>query len=369
MRIAYISLHWPRLRTGSVGKKIQRTINAWRSEGHEATLFMHTLQYEPEQELLSAEKFTYHGTNRLGLELSRMNAARRLVDSVRSYKPDLVYLRYGMYIYPIHKLVDIAPMIEDVTTNDVIQHRELGWVYDLYNRLTRGILLCRVNGLVTISFELASSPIFVRYHKPTLVIANGIDLENYRPLPAPANAMPRLVFIGTPTLGDIWHGIDKLMTLAELCPDLQIEVIGYDGIPGRRVLPPNITFHGFLPLEHYRALLAGADVAISSLALHRAGMQEQSPLKSREYLAYGLPMVVPYKDTDLDDLDCDFFLKIPNREDNIRTHAGAIRDFAYRMRGRRAERSLFASRIDVGMKEKKRLKFFEQVIASTHKKP
>ena len=73
-------------------------------------------------------------------------------------------------------------------------------------------------------------------------------------------------------------------------------------------------------------------------------------------------MVVPYIDTDLDDLDYDCFLKIPNREDNIRTHAEAIRDFAYRMRGRRAERSLFASRIDVGMKEKKRLEFFEQII-------
>ena len=91
-------------------------------------------------------------------------------------------------------------------------------------------------------------------------------------------------------------------------------------------------------------------------------MQEQSPLKSREYLAYGLPMVVPYTDTDLDDLDCDFLLKIPNREDNVQTHASTIRDFACRMRGRRADRSLIAARVDSGRKEIQRLSFFAEIL-------
>ncbi|HUH97511.1 MAG TPA: glycosyltransferase [Anaerolineales bacterium] len=365
MRIAYVSLHWPRLRAGSVGRKIQRTLNAWRAAGHEARFFMHTSGYAPAEALLPAEISTFHAANRLGLELSRMKAAQRLVGAVGTYQPDLIYLRYGMYVYPIHRLAGIAPVIEDVTTNDLIQHKELGWIYSLYNRLTRGILLRRVSGLVAISRELADSPIFAQYHKPTIVIANGIDLANYAPLPAPANARPRLVYMGTPTAGFAAHGIDKLVTLAELCPDLHIDVIGYDGIRARRALPLNIVFHGYLSMERYIPLLAGSDVAVSSLAFHRVGMQEQSPLKSREYLAYGLPMVVPYKDTDLDDLDCDFLLKIPNREDNIRTHAGVIREFAYRMRGRRAERARFAARIDVGPKERKRLEFFQQLLGAS----
>src|SRR5271169_5352097 len=187
MRIAYISLHWPRLRTGSVGKKIQRQLDAWHAEGHEAALFMHTLRYEPIDELVSAQIFAYYAANPLGLELSRMSAARRLVEAVGTYKPDLIYLRYGMYVYPVHRLMGIAPVIEDVTTNDVIQHRELGWHYAMYNRLTRGILLGRVSGIVAISNELASSRFFACYRKPTFVIANGIDLENYKPLPAPRN--------------------------------------------------------------------------------------------------------------------------------------------------------------------------------------
>ena len=113
--------------------------------------------------------------------------------------------------------------------------------------------------------------------------------------------------------------------------------------------------------NHYQILLANSDVAVSSLAFHRVGMQEQSPLKSREYLAYGLPMVVPYIDTDLNDLKCDFLLNIPNREDNIQTHAEVIRDFAYRMRGRRVDRQMIMP-IDQTRKETERLRFFEEII-------
>ena len=45
-----------------------------------------------------------------------------------------------------------------------------------------------------------------------------------------------------------------------------------------------------------------------------------------------------------DDLEYDWLLKIPNREDNVLTHAEAIRDFAYRMRGRRVDRAVVAGR-------------------------
>jgi hypothetical protein len=73
-------------------------------------------------------------------------------------------------------------------------------------------------------------------------------------------------------------------------------------------------------------------------------------------------MVLAYNDTDLDDLDCDFLLKIPNRENNIETHAEQIHQFAFAMRGQRADRGVIAERIDLNSKEKTRLAFFEQVI-------
>jgi hypothetical protein len=61
-------------------------------------------------------------------------------------------------------------------------------------------------------------------------------------------------------------------------------------------------------------------------------------------------------------MDCDFLLKIPNKEDNIQTHGEAIRGFAYRMRGRRADHDILLRRIDSHHKEEMRLSFFEEIL-------
>ena len=360
MRIAYVSLHWPRTRTSGVGKKIQAQVAAWREKGHEARLFMHTAQHQPQSDLIQADYFFYTAAGKIKTELNRISAMTRMIAAIRHFRPDLIYLRYGIYVFPAHRLMDIAPVVEEINTNDLTQHEELGRVYSLYNRLTRGILLRRVRGLVTVSRELAASPAFAPYRKPTQVIANGWDLESFPPLPAPSNQPPRLVFIGNP--GYPWHGVDKLVDLARRTPDIKMDIIGYRELPGLGPLPANITLHGYLALDDYKNVLSCADAALSSLALHRVQLEEASPLKSRECLAFGLPLVIAYIDTDLDDLSCDFLLKIPNKEDNIQTHAERIRDFAYRMRGRRADRELLAARIGSSQKEVTRLSFFDKII-------
>jgi glycosyltransferase involved in cell wall biosynthesis len=310
--------------------------------------------------LIEADVFPYEVRGKLQTEINRMRAARRLVDAVAAFKPDIIYLRYGIYVYPAHRLVTIAPTVEEINTNDLTQHEDLGGIYSLYNRFTRGLFLRRVRGLVAVSRELEVSPAFTPYSKPVCTIANGIDLDAFTPLPAPNNTIPRLVFIGSP--GYPWHGVDKLVDFARRFPDLQLDIIGYDVLPGFEPLPANLTLHGYLSAEGYQSVLARADVAISSLALHRIGLEEASTLKSRECLALGIPLVVAYRDTDLGDLDVDFVLKIPNKEDNIQTHGEAIRAFAYRMRGLRADRSALEPRIDALRKERARLEFFDQIL-------
>jgi glycosyltransferase involved in cell wall biosynthesis len=360
MRIAYVSLHWPRTRDSGVGKKIQSQLANWNAKGHVAHLFMHTSPYAPPSELIEGDYFFYNPSGKVGTEISRIVAAGQMVEAVRNFRPDLIYLRYSMYVYPAHRLMKIAPVVEEINTNDLTQHEGLGGIYSLYNRLTRGIFLRRVRGLVTVSRELASSPAFRPYGKPTRVIANGCRLDDFPQLPAPSNNIPHLVFIGNP--GYLWHGVDKLIGLARRFSDIHIDIVGYDRLPDLEPLPDNLTLHGYLAMHAYQQVLAGADAAFSSLALHRVQLEEASPLKSRECLAFGLPLVVAYADTDLDGTDCDFLLKIPNKEDNIQTHAQAIRDFAYRMRGRRVEREFLRKYIDTDRKEALRLSFFEELL-------
>jgi hypothetical protein len=272
----------------------------------------------------------------------------------------VIYLRYGMYVFPIHRLASIAPVVEEITTNDLAQHKRLGHFYSIYNRLTRGLILQRTHGLVCLSRELASSPGIAVYQKPIVVIGDGVDLGKTRPLKAPGNQRPHLVFIGSPDAP--WQGVDKLVLLANLLPDLTFHIVGYDHLDGWIALPANFVLHGYLETRQYENILEQMDLAISSLALHRIGMNESSPLKTRECLAYGLPVILPYVDTDLHDLNCDFILEIPNTEDNVKNHADRIRDFAYRMRGRRADRDILLSRIDSKQKELRRLSFFRKIV-------
>lgn len=359
MRIAYVSLHWPRTRNSGVGKKIRSQVAVWTAMGHEARLFMHTSGYEPQSELIEADFFFYTASGKIKTEINRIHAMTTMIAALRDFHPDLIYLRYGIYVYPAHHLMNIAPVIEEINTNDLTQHEGLGGIYSLYNRLTRGVFLRSVRGLVTVSRELAVASAFAVYRKPTCVIANGVDLDQFNQLSAPANSTPRLVFIGSP--GCLWHGVDKLVTLARLVPDIQLDIVGYSELPGFEPLPENITLHGYLALQEYQNVLASADVAVSSLALHRVQLDEASPLKSRECLAFGLPLVVAYMDTDLDDLNCDFLLKIPNKEDNIQTHARAIRDFAWQMRGSRVDRNQVL-RLDQASKEIDRIQFFSDIL-------
>jgi glycosyltransferase involved in cell wall biosynthesis len=328
--------------------------------GREARLFMHSAQYQPISDLVEADYFFYGASGKVRTEINRIRAVQKMIESIRRFEPDLIYLRYSIYVYPAHRLMEIAPVVEEINTNDLTQHEGLGRVYSLYNRLTRGIFLRRIRGLVSVSRELAVSSAFAPYRKPARVIANGCELDKFRELPSPSNKVPHLVFMGSP--GYPWNGVDKLIDLACRFPDIHIDIVGYDELPGFEPLPANLTLHGYLPVRQYEQVMAGADVAISSLALHRKKMEEASPLKSREYLAFGLPLVVAYEDTDLDSMDCEFLLKIPNREDNIQTHAQSIRDFAYRMRGRRADREFLRQHIDAYQKEAMRLAFFEELL-------
>jgi len=364
MRIAYLTLHRPRPTHTGVGKKITRQIGCWQANGHDVRLFMHMYAQSPKDDLLPAEYFEYQRgkgvTRMLTREYTRVQALRKTLAAVAANRPDMIYFRMAIYIYGLENMHKIAPVVVENITNDIDQHRFVGRFYFYYNLLTRGLILRKMAGLVVNSGELAEARLHSRYHRPTRVITDGIDLAQFPALPAPCNPVPRLVFVGSP--GNAWHGVDKLIAFAGQNPDLTIDVVGYTAGEISGELPTNLHALGYLAGEDYLAALGRADVAISSLALHRKRVFESSTLKTMEYLALGIPLVLPYEDTDFKDLECDAILKIPNQEDNIQAQTARVRDFVFGMRGRRIERRLIAARIDLVSKEKMRLDFFEQCV-------
>ncbi|WP_068621031.1 glycosyltransferase [Paenibacillus tuaregi] len=168
----------------------------------------------------------------------------------------------------------------------------------------------------------------------------------------------RFVFIGSS--GQAWHGVDLIADLAARRPAWKFDVIGLTNDELEGPVPANMSFHGPLTRAEYQPHLDQADIALGTMALFRKRMAEASPLKVREYLANGLPVIIAYEETDFPE-PVPFLLKLPNQPDSLVLHLGRIEEFASRWRGSRVPRKEI-TRLDVKTKESERLKFMKSVI-------
>ncbi|AMV12448.1 hypothetical protein GT3570_16180 [Geobacillus thermoleovorans] len=218
--------------------------------------------------------------------------------------------------------------------------------------LTRGIMNSSARGFVTVTYELEEQ--IKKYNKPIITIGNGISddvpLVNRKVKDNEINA----VFIGSPNC--LWHGVDKIYYLASKLPNVKFHLIGIDDDPGLN----NVYTYGYLNVDKYIEIIKFSDVAIGTLALHRNNMNEASPLKVREYLHFGLPVVIGYEDTDFIDRTEEFILKIPNTEDNVENNLQLIYEFMEHSKGKTVSRDKI-SHIYYSEKEKKRLDFFSKL--------
>jgi len=335
MRIAYVC-YWNLDVPDGVTKKLHGQVEQWRARSHEVELFA----------LRPAgpwERFTGSG---------------RVASAVRRFSPDLVYLRYDLYLPQIAALVRRFPTVIEVNSGLRGEMRRRRPAARVYNELSLRVLLRASVGIVCVTRAIADEIGPLR--KPVAVIANGIDLERVAATPPPANARPRLVYVGS--THQPWQGLDKVVRLATAAPEWDFDLVGPRDTEVPR-LPPNAMAHGFLDAAAYAGMLDGADVGIGPVAMHRNGMDEASNLKVREYLAHGLPTIIAHTDTDFADSDPWFLLSLPNVERNVDEGVDEIERFVERVRGRRVERSEIEHLASRG-KEAQRLAFFEDVLGS-----
>lgn len=348
MKIAYV-IRWDLSTETGVVKKIRDQIQAWLGLGHEVRLFALAPRAEVWEGLASLD---VHVVTSADL-WSRGRRARELTGAVRSWGADLVYLRFTTYYSPFAKLMRRVPTVLELNTDDVREYRlYLPRHKYLYHLATRGWILKRARGMVCVTNEIADR--YRGYGKPIAVIANGADLASFPILPPAGNRGVRAVFIGSPDAP--WHGVDKVLDLAGRLVDWRFELIG----PTVAAAPSNVSCHGYLSRSNYESILASADLAIGTLALHRNEMDEACPLKVREYLALGLPCIVGHRDTDFP-WTTPFLLELPNTPDNVIACLQEIRDFGDKVKGVRVPRESVAH-LDVAAKESRRVRFFAEVL-------
>lgn len=365
MRIAYILL-WNVQSGGGISQKVRTQADTWKKLGHDAKLFCNVLGELPKSKaewLQNEAVFKYHNWTQYLL-----SSNQNLLNAVEDYQPDLIYLRFEMFQFFHRKLSLSFPVVLELNADDIQEYREIAKqqftskvIYG-YHRLTRPILFKSVDGIVSVTHEIANLPSVKRYKKPITVLPNTLDLDNHEPIAAQGNnKRPNLLFMGSNDV--FWHGITKIIDLAmQTENELDFHLVGNIQPKPGTVVPKNVTFHGYLPKSEYLELFSRIDVGIGSLAFHKKNMYEACSLKTREYLAYGIPIMLGYQDTAFIDTALpEWVLQLPNTPDNVTKCRSKIIDFAHKMKGRRLTRLEVEPFIDAPPSEAKRLQFFESI--------
>jgi hypothetical protein len=281
---------------------------------------------------------------------------------IKKAQPDIVYLRFSKYLVGMRHLSKKVKVIVEINTLLANEHLvKSHFLVYLYSKISEKLLLRSCVGAVFLTPEICE-----QYHgniPNMLILGDGIEIDSMpQNIETEKHEKPRLVFMASNNM--IWQGLDKVLYLAHIYPCWDFIIIG--PTPDEQAFAPkflpNVNYYGFLDSESYRKILFSCDVAIGTLALHRINMNESTPLKVREYLSIGLPIIIGYHDPDFTE-DCDFILKLPNTEINISANLEKIEKFVESWQGKKVEKERIRH-IDTNQKEATRLKFIQSIAES-----
>lgn len=271
------------------------------------------------------------------LKLRRLRSVRAL----DSY--DVLLLRYplGLDLDPLalfrntrQKVATIhhTKELEELLSNGSRASRYGRW---LLERVNGRRILCRVDGIIGVTNEIRDYELGrAGATKPAATISNGIDVSRVSKtgfVKFDGKSL-RLLFVASDP--SPWHGLDRLIeSLAAYRGQvsLLLDVVGDQRRPTGTLERPGraeVRFHGTLRGAQLDAIAAQATLAVASLGLYRKQLREACLLKTRDYLARGLPMVYGYDDVDLPS-GAPFALKVPNSAELLDMEA--VIAFAARM--------------------------------------
>lgn len=291
-RIAYF-LDWKFNSTAGVPLKVLDQISTWKSIGLEVDLYVVAPVNFASSWNSNAYNwiFVFSYENFFGRYISRIRALRKIMNNHYEF----VYCRFGiMDPFQLYFLKRIRVAIE-VNSNWIWEFFQRSKLLYSYIKLTQKYIFKNSFAICTVTSELETKVISITKNSDSVcTVPNSIDIGKVNKLEMECKEIPTLCFIGSPN--QAWHGIERILELAELLPNFEFKVIGPKA-PQLRHLSPNVHFTGELYGEPLYRLLSEVDVGISSLNLDKhAG----SPLKTRWYLALGIPVILGYKDEALD---------------------------------------------------------------------
>ncbi len=234
-----------------------------------------------------------------------------------------------------------------------------------------GEMLSNCRGLIAVTDEIRCKGISrIPKEIPSITISNGVELAKI--------AMTGFVPFDGRTLNIAcvtsilfpWGGLDRLLkSLAKYNGSVKINlhVIGpIDEKLFNQYGYEHVRFYGAQKGNLLDEIMKKMNIAVSVLALFRKNMAEASALRTRGYLARGLPFFLAYEDADLAQVPHDrrFYLSFPNDESLL--DIDKIISFAEDMTKRGSEISIYMREyarkyVDISAKTRQLWDFVESI--------
>jgi glycosyltransferase involved in cell wall biosynthesis len=178
----------------------------------------------------------------------------------------------------------------------------------------------KIRSVVTITNELSN------YHKKkgaknVVVSANGIAVNDFQTIQSQEVKSPiRILFLKGTSTNAAWNGIERLIKSIDQYnfdnKNIQLVICGHY-IEGEISQRDYIQHLGYLNKEELDKLINSIHIGVSTLALYKKNLEQAAVLKTREYIARGLPFIYAYTDPDLNEESKEFALVFPNDDSLI----------------------------------------------------
>ncbi len=304
MRIAYINLAPSNFkqRSHSILSKINMQAKVAKELGLPFDFY-----WLPKQTYPGDDRYTHlhikpvGGGNPISVRLRQCRAIKELIEQY-----DLLLLRYPL-IDPVMFLFlqDTHKIILEHHTKEVPELKVNGDIRLIFEKWMGGSWIKNFRAITAVTPEILDYEVARSGFKgPAGFFPNGIDLDTYPATPVDSSALDPsepLQLVMVSTTFSPWHGLDALLEQIKSSsnlPPFELHLVG-------RLKPemekkyhdvPEFTLHGTLEREQVLNLYRRMHLGVGSLMFSTIGLTQATPLKVREYLAAGLPIVLGYND-------------------------------------------------------------------------
>lgn len=167
--------------------------------------------------------------------------------------------------------------------------------------------IAKFGGLVAVTREILDYELFrSKFDGAAFVAPNSIEISDIRQMKElKANKdIEKIELLFVASSFERWHGLEEILEIFEKQTQIQALRLHLAGkMTPEQILRAeaieNVFVHGELLKKELEKLYSTCDVGLSSFRLDLKGLEEACTLKVREYLAYGLPVILGHRDSGL----------------------------------------------------------------------